>query len=48
MEKWARFSHNGDIKFGKLSEDSVSIKVFNGGWGVAPLGLKIAYTPWPP
>ena len=30
MEKWARFSHNGDIKFGKLSEDSVSIKVFNG------------------
>ena len=30
MEKWARFSHNGDIKFGKLSEDSLSIKVFNG------------------
>ena len=30
MEKWARFSHNGDIKFGKLSEDNASIKVFNG------------------
>ena len=30
MEKWSRFDHNGDIKFGKLSPDGASITVFNG------------------
>ena len=30
MEKWSRFDHNGDIKFGKLSSDGASITVFNG------------------
>ncbi len=30
MEKWSRFNHNGDIKFGKLSPDGASLTVFNG------------------
>ena len=30
MEKWSRFDHNGDIKFGKLSSDGASLMVFNG------------------
>ncbi len=30
MEKWSRFNHNGDIKFGKLSTDNSSVTVYNG------------------
>ena len=30
MEKWSRFNHNGDIKFGKLSGDNKTIAVCNG------------------
>ena len=30
MEKWARFNHNGNIKFGKLSEDGNSITTCEG------------------
>ena len=30
MEKWSRFNHNGDIKFGKLSADNSSVTVYNG------------------
>ena len=30
MEKWSRFDHNGDIKFGKLSNDYKTITVCNG------------------
>ena len=30
MEKWSRFDHNGDIKFGKLSSDNKTVTVCNG------------------
>jgi 2-keto-4-pentenoate hydratase/2-oxohepta-3-ene-1,7-dioic acid hydratase in catechol pathway len=30
MEKWSRFHHNGDIKFGKLSSDNKTVTVCNG------------------
>ena len=30
MEKWSRFDHNGDIKFGKLSSDNMTVTVCNG------------------
>ena len=30
MEKWSRFNHNGDIKFGKLSSDNMTVTVCNG------------------
>ena len=30
MEKWSRFNHNGDIKFGKLSSDNKTVTVCNG------------------
>jgi len=30
MEKWARFSHKGDIKFGKLSDDNSMVTVYTG------------------
>lgn len=30
MEKWSRFHHNGDIKFGKLSNDNKTVTVCNG------------------
>ena len=29
MEKWSRFNHNGDIKFGKLSTENSSVTVYN-------------------
>ena len=36
MEKWSRFDHNGDIKFGKLSSDGASITVHNGDMFLSP------------
>jgi 2-keto-4-pentenoate hydratase/2-oxohepta-3-ene-1,7-dioic acid hydratase in catechol pathway len=30
MEKWARINHNGNIKFGKLSNDEISITIYEG------------------
>ena len=30
MEKWSRFDHNGNIKFGKLSSDNKTVTVCNG------------------
>ena len=30
MEKWARINHNGNIKFGKLSNDESSITIYEG------------------
>ena len=30
MEKWARINHNGNIKFGKLSNDESNITIYEG------------------
>ena len=40
MEKWARFNHNGNIKFGKLSEDGNNITTCEGDMFQSPNETK--------